>query len=166
MAWLAWVEIDTHGEIADTDITDNRWPQAIGRHLVGLREDSPRDNPMQKAEREEARESYRPTAEEVAKAIYQAWTEAQDAHTGDDVLVPTAVRDALSTAAADVQDPWGRQLRLAFAADPKPFNALAKGERPADAVRIATFRSAGEDGAFETHDDIVWRVMADGSTSQ
>ena len=33
-------------------------------------------------------------------------------------------------------------------------------------VRIATFRSAGEDGAFETHDDIVWRVMADGSTSE
>ena len=61
---------------------------------------------------------------------------------------------------------WGRALRLAFATDPKPFAAMARDERKPAHVRIATFRSAGEDGAFETPDDIVWRGMADGTTSE
>lgn len=67
---------------------------------------------------------------------------------------------------AEVTDPWGRPLRPAFATDPEPFQKLARGERKPAYVRIATFRSAGEDGAFETGDDIVWKVMADGSTSE
>jgi len=82
------------------------------------------------------------------------------------VLLPSAVRDTLERAVAEVKDPWGRVPRFAFATDPKPFEALARGERKPAYVRVATFRSAGEDGAFETHDDIVWRVMADGSTSE
>ncbi len=163
---LAFVEIDTHGQIADTDLSDNRWPQAIDRRMVGLSSGSSQDNPMQRAEREKARAAYRPTAEAVATALHEAWTAALAAHDSDDVLVPSAARDTLERAAAEVQDPWGRALRLAFATDAKPFEALARGEREPAYVRVATFRSAGEDGAFETHDDIVWRVMADGSTSE
>ena len=41
---------------------------------------------------------------------------------------------------------------------------MAAGTRKPQRVRLATVRSAGADGAFETEDDIVTRVMADGST--
>ena len=58
------------------------------------------------------------------------------------------------------------ELEYSIPGDAKPFQALARGERKPEYVRVATFRSAGEDGAFETGDDIVWRVMADGSTSE
>ena len=163
---LVYVKIDERGEIADTDRSDNRWPQSIDRRMVGLSQWPDDANPMQRAEQEKARAAYRPTAEQLAAALYAGWTAALEAHTSQEVLVPAAARAALEEAAAEVQDPWGRALRLAFATDPEPFVALAREERKPAYVRIATFRSAGEDGAFETRDDIVWRVMADGSTSE
>ena len=163
---LAFVELDTHGQIADTDRSDNRWPQVIDQRLVAVRPDSGGGNPMQQAEQEAARAAFRPTAESVAAALHAGWTEALAAHEADTVLVPAAARDALETAMAEVTDPWGRPLRPAFATDPEPFEKLARDERKPAYVRIATFRSAGEDGAFETGDDIVWKVMADGSTSE
>ena len=163
---LVYAQIDAHGQIADTDPSDNRWPQTIERRMVKVAPRPKDENPMQQAEKEAARAAYRPTAEQFATALYAGWTAALEAHKGDDVLVPTAVRASLEQAAAEVRDPWGRALRLALAIDPKPFQALARGERKPEYVRVATFRSAGEDGAFETGDDIVWRVMADGSTSE
>ena len=163
---LVYAQIDAHGQIADTDRADNLWPPAIDRRMVGLRQDPKNANPMRQAEQEKARDAYRPTAEALAAALYAGWTAALEAHTSEEVLVPAAARETLARAAAEVKDPWGQALRLAFATNPKPFAALARGERKPAYVRIATFRSAGEDGAFETRDDIVWRVMADGSTSE
>ena len=141
---LSFVELDTYGQIADTDRSDNRWPQTIARRLVGVSPGGGGDNPMKRAEKEAAREAYRPTAEGVAAAIFAGWTQALEAHEGDGVLVPAAAREAIEAAMERVQDPWGRPLRLAFATDEKPFAALAREERKPAYVRIATFRSAGE----------------------
>ena len=121
---------------------------------------------MQAAKQERSRDAYRPTATSVAEALHQAWTSALEVHDGDDVLVPASVASDLKKAAAEVEDPWGHALRFAFATDPKPFVALSRGTKDGSVVRLATFRSAGEDGAFETYDDIVWKVMADGTAHQ
>ncbi|MEN0063289.1 MAG: M1 family metallopeptidase [Myxococcota bacterium] len=161
---LAFVEIDTHGQIADTNRENNRWPQTIQRDLVGLRGDDQRPNPMREAKEEEAREAYRPTAEAVAEAVHTAWIAATKGAEGDEPMTPAKVQDQLAEAVAPLKDPWQGSLRLAFAADPEPFAKLAAGTSKPERVRLATFRSAGEDQAFETPDDLVWKVMADGST--
>ncbi|NCG21138.1 MAG: aminopeptidase [Rhodobacterales bacterium] len=163
---LSWVEIDTFGQIADTDQSDNRWPQSISEHLVRIRPDDSKDNPMQQALATEAREVFRPMSTLVAKSLYTAWLAAVQAHTGDNVLVPAGVLEELEQAVSDHRDPWNQSLRFAFAKDPEPFEELAKNKQDAGEVRLATFRSSGADGAFETHDDIVWRIMADGNAQE
>ncbi|MEC8424229.1 MAG: M1 family metallopeptidase, partial [Myxococcota bacterium] len=89
---LSFVEIDAHGQIADADRSDNRWPPVIERQLVGVGPEAPRDNPMKRAEQEKARAEYRPTAEGVAAALHEGWRAALAAHDGEEVLVPASAR--------------------------------------------------------------------------
>jgi len=161
---LAYVEIDTHGQIADSNRENNRWPQMIQRGLVDLGPPSEdRENAMFDALQAEARAEFQPTIDDAAAALLAAWQQASGAHAGDEVLTPSMAAAALEGALEGIVDPWGGALRVALAGSTDAFQDLAAGITTAEKVRLATVRSAGKDGQLETADDIVTTVMVDGS---
>ena len=161
---IAHVEIDAYGQIADTNTENNRWPPTIEKELVSVhkREESP--NAMRTAQREAARATYADTRKAIGEAVLTVWNASIEAHTGDKTLIPANLADEFDNALSSLRDPWNQELRLALSVDEDAFEAMAAGIRKPQRVRLATVRSAGADGAFETEDDIVTRVMADGST--
>ena len=64
------------------------------------------------------------------------------------------------SAVADARDSWGRPFVVELVDDDELAQKLEEGASDAP---LAVVRSAGKDGKPESEDDLVWRIMVDGS---
>ena len=74
---VAWVEIDRHQQIADTDVSNNRWPQQIEESLLTVTTRSDAGNPLRAFLKEQARTEGTATVEAFAAPFFAAWTQAK-----------------------------------------------------------------------------------------
>jgi hypothetical protein len=158
---VAYVEVDTHYEIADTDRANNRFPQRIETALVRVTKDRKTPNPMQIAKQEENRTAGREAIAAFAPRLV-AELEAMGGWDGNTAAVLSERLLALPEV-LDARDPWDRPFVVELADDPEAREELAAGRTRADQTTLAVVRSAGEDGKPESADDLVWRILMDGS---
>ena len=158
---VAWVEIDRHQQIADTDVSNNRWPQKIEESLLTVTTRSDAGNPLRAFLKEQARTEGTAAVEAYAAPFFAAWTQANDAG----AITPESARETLMALPelASLNDPWDRPFVIELSGNTEAFEDLTKGTQTADKVVLVVIRSAGQDGEPNTSDDLTWRIYADGT---
>ena len=149
---VAWVEIDRHQQIADTEVANNRWPQQIEESLLTVTTDTESGNPLRTYLREQARA--KGTAAVEAFAVPScAWSQALEAG----AITPESARETLMglPELASLNDPWDRPFVIELSDNKEAYAELADGTKTNDEVVLVVIRSAGDDGEPNTSDDLI-----------
>ena len=157
---VAWVEIDRHQQIADTEVANNRWPQQIEESLLTVTTDTESGNPLRTYLREQARAKGTAAVEAFAVPFFAAWSQALEAG----AITPESARETLMglPELASLNDPWDRPFVIELSDNKEAYAELADGTKTNDEVVLVVIRSAGDDGEPNTSDDLTWRIYADG----
>jgi len=152
------VEIDPRRQIADSDESNNRYPQEVEDHRFRITKSTPRRNPMQRQLKEDARSESGGVAVTVARVLPGAWWTITDER-GD--LPPAAVSSELleNERIEDLRDPWDQPVTI-------ELSGTASREDDPQETEFSRVRSIGPDGEPGTEDDLLWVIYLDGHISE
>ena len=148
------VEIDPRRQIADSDESNNRYPQEVEDHRFRITKSTPRRNPMQRQLKEDARSESGGVAVSVARVLPGAWWTITEER-GD--MPPASISSELlgNDRIADLRDPWDQPVTI-------ELSGTASRDDDPQVTEFSRVRSIGPDGEPGTEDDLLWVIYLDG----